>query len=832
MIRDTFFFKDVHSDLFITHGGLLSKKTVYEFLGSTDFGKIHSTWKCIKKYILEAVNTHDEVRERQPVLCDMFKELKLGKDIRPLQKEGDLLLRDFIVEVKQPSNLKLSSIESFTTESNDQQLLRAIRNRNRQWGILTNASEWQFVFDFEGVTEELAIPFISFSVLDMINDEDSAKQQICLFVLLLTNREVRKYLIRQSLKETTIATSSFSENLKKIVENAVALGIKNDNINKLIELCFRITFIFYAEDIGALPRLDRRYQKFDLRRYFAQSGRFDPPIIRKILQAFSKQEWSKEKIKQSGNEEFWSKELDSFITQHSIILNSVALSNLWFDFNGTEIDLSEMSSSDLCDVYQHCVYYDKNNVGTVYTNARLSNFINHWITENMSRKLEPGDIILDPACGSGHLLKRLLFLSKKMVKSSSFKNRSEMLKYFCENHLMGIDINPTAVFITKLNLWLTCIQSEASLPSLPRIEQDNTLKRFEESFSGDDLQMAKFLKEKGTRVVAIISNPPWDMVESNNPEFELLKSNFWTSHKKKISCGKNNLALNFLYIIDEILDKNGIATVIMPGVFFVGSDSKVRDHLIEKISSYLPVRTNRDFGTVDKSQNYGIIGFKKTTCPGPISVYFSEENGTNKIITITKDVFFSPRLRKETLHTLGTKFSTDSLLPLFSSEKDLQDFRKLLKETMAVDLWTKGKEGKKIQGENLSSLAGKFAIPKKGLHIATRENAGNSPMPLNPIILDENSYDNCSHKVMKMNLSEIDAQTSEKLISFLNSTSVNNIVNMLRTSKSIQSATLNFLGLPTEIAKLSFQKAVLSQGDKITSKIASKKKARSRTQAS
>lgn len=818
MIRDTFYFKDIHSDLFITHGGLLSKKVVRNFVEKVDFGKVQETWKIIRKYVLEAVNTHDEVGERQPVLCDLFRELKLGKDISPLQREGDILLRDFIVEVKQPSSLRLSSIESFSTESNDQQLLRAMRNRNRHWGILTNASEWQFVFDFDGLIDDFAIPFISFSILDMINDEEAARSQICLFVQLLTNREVRKHLIKSSSDQKAIATSSFSGSLQKVIDNSISQGLKKDNTNRLIELCFRLTFLFYAEDIGALPRMSRRYRAFDIRSGFTKTGKFNPVLLKKALMAFAEQTWCKKKIPNSGNSEFWSEDIETFINKHAIILNNVQISSLWFDDHGREVDLSEMSSSDLCDVYQHCVYFDEKDLGTVYTNARLSNFINHWVTENLKKKVEAGDIILDPACGSGHLLKRLLFLAKKMVKSSAFNNQADMLKYFCENHLMGIDKNPTAVFITKLNLWLTCIRAEQSLPALPRIQQDNTLKRFESSFKDNELEIAKFLDGQGTRVLAVISNPPWSMVTSDHSEFDTLKSEFWNERKGMISAGKNNLALNFLYLIDHLVDRTGVATVIMPGVFFVGSDSKIRDQLIDRIDSYLPVRVNKDFEGVATSQNYGIIGFSKKPNDGKIKTYFSDENNRNKIVPIDKEIYFSPGERKKSFKSLVSKFPTDTLLPLFMEPGNIKNFKQLLASTSAVVCWSKGNKSKTLKGNKLIGYDGQFALEDEGLLIATPENRGGSPRALHPVVLDKKNFANCHHKVLKFQFDEAKKKDSEEVLKFLRSDELNTALNTLRTMASIQSATLNFIGLPSDIAKLSYQKDVLKAGELLEAK--------------
>lgn len=441
-MRDTSFYRDIYTDLYITFGGIFSKRVVQGYLADSNFNKKRAKWEIIKSKVLDSVNTHDEVNERQPILAALFNELKLGKDISPLRTEGDLLLKDFIVEVKQPSSLSISAYRgtSDSEETNDEQLLRAMKARKKDWGILTNGSEWQFVYIHEVENSFISIPFISFSLLDMIKDEVNAQDHICLFIDLLTSREIRSHLINKTRETRAISTTSFKEQILQTKKYCLDLDLDEQEFNKVLELIFYLTYLFYAEDIGALPRRSKEYSKYDIRHHISKDGVINTEIVIAALKRFSEQHWSVSKNKKSGNASFFSGDLETFIKKNKNVLNKIYLNKIWLDKDNNEFDLSEISSSDLCDVYQHCISFDDEEaVGTVYTNKGLSDYINYQITHNFSGTLEDGDIVLDPACGSGHLLKRSLFLASKLIGPKSFNTKTEMIEYFCTNHLAGID---------------------------------------------------------------------------------------------------------------------------------------------------------------------------------------------------------------------------------------------------------------------------------------------------------------------------------------------------------------------------------------------------------
>jgi len=123
--------------------------------------------------------------------------------------------------------------------------------------------------------------------------------------------------------------------------------------------------------------------------------------------------------------------------------------------------------------------------------------IYHYILENILKRLK----ICDPACGSGAFLEKsaekLLYLYKKCYKgcgrslpyilSNNREKDSQMpfsdiysiKKHIIQNNLYGVDINPSAIEICELRLWLWVVKppedtmyksEESNLLPLPNIE--------------------------------------------------------------------------------------------------------------------------------------------------------------------------------------------------------------------------------------------------------------------------------------------------------------------------------------------------------------------------
>ena len=386
--------------------------------------------------------------------------------------------------------------------------------------------------------------------------------------------------------------------------------------------------------------------------------------------------------------------------------------------------------------------------------------------------------------------------------------------------MAGIDVNETAVFITKINLWLSCVRPGVSLPYLPKIKVDNTLKRFEKAQLSSDFSLSEFLDGLGARVVGIVSNPPWSMIEGKeHPEKWISDSNYWQSVKTRISSGKNNTAYNFAFICNEILSEDSVGAIILPGVYFVGSDAKIRDELNSSTFAYAPMKKNRDFLGVDPSQNFGIIGIQKNAKIKNKKLYLGIDDDKLKSRVVSGSIVNLPEIRKKYLPELNKNFKCNTILPLVSSSQELKVMEILTNRTKSILDWSKGNKNKSIKGADLKNFNTRKKKNTKGIYIATPENRGNSKTALTPVSLTEEEFKNCSHKVLKLQLLKGEDEQFDQLIDYYNSEEFNDVLNILRTSKSIQAATLNLLGIPTELAPLSIQLEALAVGEELKFKI-------------
>jgi len=102
----------------------------------------------------------------------------------------------------------------------------------------------------------------------------------------------------------------------------------------------------------------------------------------------------------------------------------------------------------------------KKKTGAFYTpDAVVEYILDKTLGSMISETKSPEDImkitILDPAMGCGQfLLGAVNYVRNKIETDNSSKNTREILRKFAENCLYGIDLNPVAVDLTRISLWL------------------------------------------------------------------------------------------------------------------------------------------------------------------------------------------------------------------------------------------------------------------------------------------------------------------------------------------------------------------------------------------
>lgn len=291
-------------------------------------------------------------------------------------------------------------------------------------------------------------------------------------------------------------------------------------------------------------------------------------------------------------------------------------------------------------------------------------YIVDYIVQNTVGKLiegkKPTEIekikILDPASGSGsfllgaydYLLRyHLDWYSKNAAKSKGKKGdplnpdgslTTEIKKKILLNNIFGVDIDASAVEVTKLSLLLKCLEGEtqASIKSQLSLFNERVLPTLDQNIKcGNSLISTDFYDLESNAAIlkkikpfnwqiefkeifknggfdAVIGNPPWGAIFSEI-ELEYLKKLF-----SEVIVRMIDSFMYFSVISSKFINGNGMVGLILPDVVLYQSDnSKLRKKLVEKFN-------------IISVLNMGNV-FKKVIRPSAILVFSKKFNSKNKI---------------------------------------------------------------------------------------------------------------------------------------------------------------------------------------------------------
>lgn len=217
-----------------------------------------------------------------------------------------------------------------------------------------------------------------------------------------------------------------------------------------------------------------------------------------------------------------------------------------FNFN------SSKDRHDFNDIYEQLLKSLQNakDAGEFYTPRPLTKFV----TEMVEPKI--GDIILDPACGTGgFLVNALEFLKPKA------KNSEELKKVFDSIH--GVEVKPLPHLLGTTNLILHGAVSDSI------IKLDDMLLHPLTSWGPKD------------RVDVILANPPFGGTVEDGTELNF-PSQFRTKETADL----------FLVLFVHLLKDGGRAGIVLPdgSLFGEGVKSKIKEHLLTECNLHTIVR--------------------------------------------------------------------------------------------------------------------------------------------------------------------------------------------------------------------------------------------------
>jgi type I restriction enzyme M protein len=221
------------------------------------------------------------------------------------------------------------------------------------------------------------------------------------------------------------------------------------------------------------------------------------------------------------------------------------LKNLLQDFHKDELDLSPGKVSE--DVIGNTYIYLIERFGSDAGKKAGEFYTPHKVSELVARLAAPeaGDMICDPACGSGGLLLE----AARAVGGPDYA-------------LYGMEVNGSTWALARMNMFLHGIDS-------PRIEWCNSL-----------TSPALVENDRLMRFGVVVANPPFSLDKWGADEAEKDRYNrFWRGLPPK---SKGDYAF-ISHMIESALEKEGRVAVVVPhGVLFRGgAEGRIRRKLIE-----------------------------------------------------------------------------------------------------------------------------------------------------------------------------------------------------------------------------------------------------------
>lgn len=248
------------------------------------------------------------------------------------------------------------------------------------------------------------------------------------------------------------------------------------------------------------------------------------------------------------------------------------LGSMYENYLGYKLEKSKKGlsiSKDARKRKEHGIYYTPDFIVDYIVKHALKPILDQCVTIEDLKQIK----VLDPACGSGSfLIKALEVIYEKYLEFGS--RRNVFTKYdILLNNIYGVDLDPQAVEITRLNLLISALDQRMLLPGLEdHIKNGNSLisgsdEKLEKYFSKDFRDKKPFnwkeefpevFKQGGFDVV--VGNPPWGA--NIDDDLEYFSSKYPASTK-----GHKDTYKLFIDMGVSLLHTGGSLGFIVPNTF-------------------------------------------------------------------------------------------------------------------------------------------------------------------------------------------------------------------------------------------------------------------------
>ncbi|RLG20352.1 hypothetical protein DRN67_00160 [Candidatus Micrarchaeota archaeon] len=238
--------------------------------------------------------------------------------------------------------------------------------------------------------------------------------------------------------------------------------------------------------------------------------------------------------------------------------------------------------------------------GIYYTPTYIVEYIVKNTLGEMLKGKKPEEVakikVLDPACGSGSFLIKAFDEIKEYYKKEKGQQKLNTESKILTDNIYGVDLDPKAVEIARLNLLLKAAETKHKLPELDRNIKcgnsliDSTLSEEKRAFNWNE-EFEEIMKNGGFDVV--IGNPPYIRNRELNPKEKKI---FETDYQS--ATGQYDIYQLFFEKSIDLLKEGGMLGFITSNKYTIASyGERIRKLILNKcqIISIIDVSNIRVF---------------------------------------------------------------------------------------------------------------------------------------------------------------------------------------------------------------------------------------------